>query len=75
MARFLYFYVQGQGNGHVQSLILGGVLLVFGFVTLLVGVVADLIAVNRMLLEMLLEKVRRLDTAAPAQPPPERDSG
>ena len=62
VARFLYFYLQGQGNGHVQSLILGGVLLVFGFVALLVGVVADLIAFNRMLLETLLEKVRTLES-------------
>jgi glycosyltransferase involved in cell wall biosynthesis len=61
VARFIYFYVQGQGNGHVQSLVLGGVLLVFGFVSLLVGIVADLIALNRMLLEMLLEKVRALE--------------
>lgn len=62
VARFLYFYAQGQGNGHVQSLVLGGVLLIFGFVALLVGVVADLIAFNRMLLEILLTKVRALES-------------
>jgi glycosyltransferase involved in cell wall biosynthesis len=62
VARFLYYYAQGQGNGHVQSLVLGGVLLIFGFVTLLVGVVADLIAFNRMLLEILLTKVRTLES-------------
>lgn len=66
VARFLFFFLQGQGSGHVQSLVLGGVLLVFGFVSLLVGVVTDLIAVNRMLLELLLEKVRRLEAAAEA---------
>jgi len=61
VARFFFFYVQGQGGGHVQSLVLGGVLLIFGFVSLLVGVVADLIAFNRALIELLLEKVRRLE--------------
>jgi glycosyltransferase involved in cell wall biosynthesis len=61
VARFLFFYFQGQGGGHVQSLILGGVLVVVGVVTLLIGVVADLISFNRALLEMLLEKVRRLE--------------
>jgi hypothetical protein len=66
VARFLFFFLQGQGSGHVQSLILGGVLLVFGFVSLLIGVVTDLIAVNRMLLEILLEKVRGLEAAAEA---------
>jgi glycosyltransferase involved in cell wall biosynthesis len=63
VARFLFFYAEGQGNGHVQSLILGGALVVIGFVSLLIGLVADLIAFNRMLLEMLLEKVRRLELA------------
>jgi glycosyltransferase involved in cell wall biosynthesis len=63
VARFLYFYAQGQG-GHVQSLVLGGVLLVFGFVSLLVGIVAELISFNRRLLEILLEKVRRLESDA-----------
>ncbi len=62
VARFLYFYLEGQGNGHVQSLVLGGVLLIFGFVALLVGVVADLISFNRMLLEILLAKVRTLES-------------
>jgi glycosyltransferase involved in cell wall biosynthesis len=62
VARFLFYYLQGQGNGHVQSLVLGGVLLIFGFVSLLVGVVADLIAFNRMLLEILLTKVRSLES-------------
>jgi formate hydrogenlyase subunit 3/multisubunit Na+/H+ antiporter MnhD subunit len=64
VARFLYFYAQGQGNGHVQSVVLGGVLLVFGFVSLLVGIVAELISFNRRLLEILLEKVRRLESDA-----------
>jgi glycosyltransferase involved in cell wall biosynthesis len=62
VARFLYYYAQGHGNGHVQSLVLGAVLLIFGFVSLLVGVVADLIAFNRMLLEILLTKVRAMES-------------
>ena len=65
VTRFLIFFFQGQGGGHLQSLVLGGVLLVSGFVSLLVGVVADLIAVNRSLLEDLLEKVRRLEDGDP----------
>ncbi len=59
--RFLYFYLVGQGDGHVQSLILGGVLLVIGLMTLLIGLLADLINFNRQLLEMTLERVRRLE--------------
>ncbi|NLC70562.1 MAG: glycosyltransferase family 2 protein [Desulfuromonadaceae bacterium] len=49
--RFLYFYVTGRGGGHVQSLILCGLLLGMGFQTLLVAFLADLLAANRKLLE------------------------
>ncbi len=57
----LYFYFSGDGAGHVQSLLLGAALVVAGFITILVGTVTDLIAANRRLLEMLLEKIRRLE--------------
>jgi glycosyltransferase involved in cell wall biosynthesis len=56
--RFLYFFLAGEGAGHVQSLVLGGVLMVVGLMTVLIGVVADLIAANRRLLEMILERQR-----------------
>jgi glycosyltransferase involved in cell wall biosynthesis len=62
VARFLYYYAMGQGNGHIQSVVLGGVLLTLGFVSLLVGVVADLISFNRMLLEILLTKIRAMES-------------
>ncbi len=41
--RFLYFYMIGQGSGHLQSLVLAAVLLIVGFQVLLIGLVADLI--------------------------------
>lgn len=49
--RFLNLYLQGDGGGHVQSLILAATLLIMGFQTLLIAVVADLQAANRKLLE------------------------
>ncbi len=49
--RFLYYLATGAGSGHVQSLILAAILLIMGFTTLTLGVIADLIAVNRRLLE------------------------
>ncbi len=61
IVRFLYFYAIGEGGGHIQSLILGGVLIITGFITFLVGLVADLINFNRQLLEMTLERVRRME--------------
>ena len=63
--RFLVLFAIGEGAGHVQSLVLGGALVVMGFIAFLVGLVADLINFNRQLLEMTLERVRRLELAAP----------
>jgi glycosyltransferase involved in cell wall biosynthesis len=59
--RFFYFYAMGEGGGHLQSLVLGGVLVMMGFIAYLAGLVADLISFNRQLLEMTLEKVRRME--------------
>ncbi len=61
--RFFYMYLAGDGGGHIQSLVLGGGLLIIGFVTFLIGLVADLISFNRQLVEMTLEKVRRIELA------------
>ena len=59
--RFLYFFLTDGGGGHIQSLVLGGALLVIGFMTLLMGIIADLIGFNRRLLETNLEIVRRIE--------------
>jgi len=55
--RFLWRYIVGEGEGHVQSLILAALLLGLGFQTLLIAVVADLLAANRKLLEDVRYKV------------------
>lgn len=59
--RFLYFYFTGDGNGHVQSLILGSILILMGFIAYVAGLVADLISFNRQLVEITLEKVKRME--------------
>jgi len=60
--RFLYFYFEGQGEGKIQSLILGAVLLLMGVQLILMGMVADLIATNRRILEDIqyFERAREL---------------
>lgn len=62
--RFLYFYLLGTGSGHIQSLLLGSALLMMGFIAYLIGLLADLIGFNRQLLEMTLERVRRMELHA-----------
>jgi glycosyltransferase involved in cell wall biosynthesis len=56
--RFLWKYLIGEGEGHVQSLILAALLLGMGFQTLLIAVVADLLAANRKLLEDVRYRLR-----------------
>ena len=63
MIRFLYYFVVGQGSGKIQSLVIGSALLTIGFFIFTLGLVADLISQNRQLVEMTLEKVRRLEDA------------
>jgi glycosyltransferase involved in cell wall biosynthesis len=57
--RYLYFVVNGQGSGHIQSVILGAVLLIVGFQVFLIGLVADLIGFNRKIMEEVLYRVRK----------------
>ena len=59
--RFLYFYLTMGGEGKVQSLILAALLMGSGFFLVIVGLVTDLIAVNRKLLERLDWKVQQID--------------
>ncbi len=62
--RYLYFMIGGQGGGHVQSVVLGGVLIGIGFQTVLVAFLADLLGVNRRLLEEIQYRQRRSDLQA-----------
>jgi len=59
--RFVYFYLVGEGLGHVQSLILASILLIVGFQIALIGLLADVISGNRKLIEDLLYRVRRME--------------
>ena len=61
IVRFLILYLMGEGAGHIQSLVIGGALLTLGFVAYLFGIVADVVNFNRQLIEVTLEKVRRLE--------------
>ena len=66
-ARFLWYFFQGDRDGHVQSLILASVFLVTGFQTWLIALVSDLIAVNRRLTEDVLIRVKKLESPEKAR--------
>ena len=60
--RFLWFYFTQPGpTGHVQSLIVAGVLLVFALQLVVLGVLADLLRANRVLAERTLHRVRQIE--------------
>lgn len=61
IVRFLWFWSQGDGGGHVQSLVIGGALLVLGTLVAIMGMVADLVAANRKLMEENLARTRKLE--------------
>jgi glycosyltransferase involved in cell wall biosynthesis len=59
--RYLYYYFTASGAGHVQSLILSSILLGIGFQTMLTAFLADLLAVNRRLMEDVQYRVKTLE--------------
>jgi glycosyltransferase involved in cell wall biosynthesis len=59
--RFLYFFVGGQGQGHLQSLLLAAVLIMVGAQAALFGLLAELIGNNRKLLEDIQWRTRRME--------------
>lgn len=60
-ARFLYYFVIGAGTGKVQSLILAAILTIVGFQVCLIGLMADLVRLNRKMLEEAVYRARRAE--------------
>jgi glycosyltransferase involved in cell wall biosynthesis len=65
---FLWDWLHGDGSGHLQSIVLGGVLLIAAFQAFALGVVADLIAGHRVVSQRTLERVRRLELQLGVEP-------
>lgn len=63
LTRFLYYYFTGDGVGHIQSLVIAGAMLVISVLLVVLGILGELLAVNRSLIEDLLERVRTLEIA------------
>lgn len=55
--RFLYFFMLGHGEGHIQSLIFAAMVIITGVNTVFLGFLADMISQNRQLLEHIYEKI------------------
>ncbi|QFT30883.1 Undecaprenyl-phosphate mannosyltransferase [Labrenzia sp. THAF82] len=68
VVRFLYFYAIGDGDGRIQSLVLGSMFLLAGYITVVIAFLSDALATNRRLTESVLQRLRRLEQDT--QPPP-----
>lgn len=58
VGRYIVYSLVGQGGGHVQSIVFGGILIMVGVQIFMTGVVADLIAINRRLTEDILRRMK-----------------
>ena len=57
--RYLFFFLVDRTPGsHLQSLILGSVLVISAFIVLAIGIIADLTRINRTLTEEMLEQIK-----------------
>ncbi len=69
--RFLYYYLTGNGTGHLQSLVFSAVLLIVGFQVVLIGLLADVLSGTRKMLEDLLYRVRVMELRSGGDAEPE----
>ncbi|MCD9031664.1 glycosyltransferase family 2 protein [Luteimonas sp. Y-2-2-4F] len=62
LLRFLYFYAFGDGGGgHVQSLVLGALCVTLGALMFALAILAEILSVNRKLLEQVAYRVQTLE--------------
>ena len=62
MIRWFYLsYIASQGGQHIQSLLMGSLFIMFGGLSILIGFISDILAINRRHLEEILYRVRRLE--------------
>jgi glycosyltransferase involved in cell wall biosynthesis len=66
--RFLVAFVQGDGDGHIQSLILGAVLANAAVVLAALGIIGDLLSGQRIMLQRVFERVRRVELELGVEP-------
>jgi len=57
--RFLYYFIFTDESGKIQSLLLGTLIILIGFFTIVLGLIGDLIAKNRKLNEKILYLIKK----------------
>lgn len=59
--RFVAYWLMGEGDGHVQSVVFGSMCLVLATISVMMGLMADVVGVNRKLLEQVRTAQRRAE--------------
>ena len=59
--RYIYYYIIGQGAGHIQSLILASMLIIIGVQAGVIGLLADVISANRKLIQDVQYSIRKME--------------
>lgn len=59
--RWLYFYSIGQGQGHIQSILLGGVLILLSFNSLMLGMLGSSLGWSRKVTEDALYMLKKIE--------------
>lgn len=60
--RFVYFWLLGEGDGKIQSLVIGSLFVSMGYITVIIAFLSDAVATNRRLLEETVERLRKMET-------------
>ena len=68
MPFLLDWLLNGDSEGHVQSLILGAVLFIAAMQLFALGVIGDLLAGQRVMTQRVFERVRRVELALGVEP-------
>jgi glycosyltransferase involved in cell wall biosynthesis len=66
--RFAILFISGEGQGHVQSVVLGSMLFVVAVQLAALGVIGDLLAANRVLIQRTMERTRRIELQLGVEP-------
>ncbi len=59
--RFLYYFINESGTGHIQSLILSAILIITGVQVAVIAVLSELMSINRKLLEDIQRRIKLQD--------------
>lgn len=60
IGRFIYFYFNDNGFGHVQSLVIGTMCVVIGIQFFGLGIIGDILAKQRVLIEDMMKRIKKI---------------